>query len=59
MEEALRERARELTDADLRKNEYLALLAHELRNPLASIGELDPVVRPPGVGPVHAARALE
>jgi PAS domain S-box-containing protein len=58
MEEALRARARELTDADLRKSEYLALLAHELRNPLASIGNSILVVRTPGVDPSSAARAL-
>lgn len=33
----LRERARSLTAADERKNEFLAMLAHELRNPLAAI----------------------
>ena len=34
---ALRQRAEELTQADRRKNEFLAMLAHELRNPLAPI----------------------
>ncbi len=33
----LRELAAELSDADRRKNEFLAMLAHELRNPLAAI----------------------
>ena len=37
LEEALRERARELVDADRRKDEFLAMLAHELRNPLAPL----------------------
>jgi signal transduction histidine kinase len=36
-EEALRENERSLKQADHRKNEFLAILAHELRNPLASI----------------------
>jgi PAS domain S-box-containing protein len=38
LEDALRERARELADADRRKDEFLAMLAHELRNPLAPLG---------------------
>jgi PAS domain S-box-containing protein len=33
----LRERVDELRDADRRKNEFLAMLAHELRNPLAPV----------------------
>ena len=32
-----REQARQLQDADRRKDEFLAMLAHELRNPLAPI----------------------
>ena len=36
-EEKLRQLAAELSDADHRKNEFLAILAHELRNPLAPI----------------------
>ena len=45
MEEELRRRAEELAAADRRKDEFLAMLAHELRNPLAPIRnclELDP-----------------
>ncbi|HWN05556.1 MAG TPA: PAS domain S-box protein, partial [Steroidobacteraceae bacterium] len=37
LEHALRERESALQDADRRKDEFLALLAHELRNPLAPI----------------------
>ena len=37
MEEELRLRATELAAADQRKDEFLAMLAHELRNPLAPI----------------------
>ena len=33
----LQQRVRELNDADRRKDEFLAVLAHELRNPLAPI----------------------
>ena len=36
-EHALRESERELRDADARKNVFLAMLSHELRNPLAPI----------------------
>lgn len=36
-ERELRERAEQLSDADRRKDEFLAMLAHELRNPLAPI----------------------
>jgi PAS domain S-box-containing protein len=37
LERELRRRADRLTEADHRKNEFLAMLAHELRNPLAPI----------------------
>jgi signal transduction histidine kinase/ActR/RegA family two-component response regulator len=37
MQERLREQAEALREADRRKNEYLAVLAHELRNPLAPV----------------------
>ena len=37
MEEQLRARAKELQEADRCKNEFLAMLSHELRNPLAPI----------------------
>lgn len=36
-EEALREREAELRESDRRKNEFLATLSHELRNPLTPI----------------------
>ena len=36
-EEALRQLAADLSEADRRKTEFLAVLAHELRNPLAPI----------------------
>jgi CheY-like chemotaxis protein len=36
-EEALRDSARQLIEADRRKDEFLATLAHELRNPLAPL----------------------
>jgi PAS domain S-box-containing protein len=37
LEEAARARMEELADADRRKDEFLAMLSHELRNPLAPI----------------------
>jgi CheY-like chemotaxis protein len=56
LEQALQQRAEQLAEADRRKDEFLAMLAHELRNPLAPIrnalqimqmiGEPHPDVRP-------------
>jgi PAS domain S-box-containing protein len=37
LEDELRRRADDLAEADRRKNEFLAMLSHELRNPLAPI----------------------
>ena len=37
LEDSLRKMARDLSEADHRKDEFLATLAHELRNPLAPI----------------------
>src|SRR5437667_382698 len=37
LEAALQQRAEELAEAGRRKDEFLAMLAHELRNPLAPI----------------------
>ena len=37
LEDRLRRQAQQLAEADRRKNEFLATLAHELRNPLAPI----------------------
>jgi len=45
LEQALRQRARELAEADRRKDEFLAMLAHELRNPLAPIRSTLEVLR--------------
>jgi PAS domain S-box-containing protein len=55
LEDQLRQKASELAEANARKNEFLAMLGHELRNPLAPIrnavkimkqrGADDPTVR--------------
>ena len=39
----------QLLEADRRKDEFLAMLAHELRNPLAAIGNAALVARSPGL----------
>jgi PAS domain S-box-containing protein len=58
MEEELRERADALAEADRRKDQFLAMLAHELRNPLAPI--LSAVALMRSLGPqdetLHRAR---
>jgi PAS domain S-box-containing protein len=46
LEEALRQRAEALAEADRRKDEFLAMLAHELRNPLAPILNAVALIRP-------------
>jgi PAS domain S-box-containing protein len=45
LEDSLRRVAGELSEADRRKNEFLAMLAHELRNPLAPIANAVRVLR--------------
>lgn len=53
-------RARELREADRRKDEFLAMLAHELRNPLAAIGAALPVLhRKVADGGEHALEVVE
>jgi two-component system CheB/CheR fusion protein len=45
MEHALRERAEQLASADRAKNEFLAMLGHELRNPLAPLRNAAEILR--------------
>ena len=49
--EELQQRAASLTEADRRKDEFLATLAHELRNPLAAISSAVQVLETAGVDP--------
>jgi len=56
--EGLRQqRVSELAAADKSKNEFLAMLAHELRNPLAPIRTAAQMLVTPGVPPSAAANA--
>ena len=47
-----------LRDADRRKDEFIAVLAHELRNPLAPIRNGLQVLKPAVAGPAEATRAM-
>jgi PAS domain S-box-containing protein len=56
-EEALRQANVQLADADRRKNEFLAVLSHELRNPLAPIKSGLHILDHAAPGGDHARRA--
>jgi PAS domain S-box-containing protein len=55
-EDELRRVAADLAEADRRKSEFLATLAHELRNPLAPIRTGLDLIRMPGAGARDLAR---
>jgi PAS domain S-box-containing protein len=59
-QEALHKRVTELADADRHKNEFLAILAHELRNPLAPLRNAVHILRrsPEDPAVVEKARDL-
>jgi signal transduction histidine kinase len=57
-EEALREANRELAEGDRRKDEFLAVLSHELRNPLAPIRNSTHILERAAPGSEQARRAL-
>ncbi|HEV8239200.1 MAG TPA: MASE1 domain-containing protein [Thermoanaerobaculia bacterium] len=61
VEGELRERAEQLADADRRKDEFLAMLGHELRNPLGAVSNALHVLRAGGEGgaPGRGARMLD
>ena len=52
-------RAQELRDADQRKDEFLATLAHELRNPLAPLRNALEILRMKDVDPAVAEKARQ
>ena len=54
----LRARAAALAEADRRKDEFLAMLAHELRNPLGAIANASYVLEERGLTPASADRAV-
>jgi len=60
LEEELRGRADQLADADRRKDEFLAMLAHELRNPLAPIRNALHILKMPSTdaATVHQAKEM-
>jgi signal transduction histidine kinase/ActR/RegA family two-component response regulator len=55
--ESRREAERRLRDADRRKDDFLAMLAHELRNPLAPISMAAQILSFPQVGPAQMTQA--
>lgn len=57
--EAAQQLAEELRIADRRKDEFLAMLAHELRNPLASVSNAIQLLRMPKFPAEHAEWAKE
>jgi PAS domain S-box-containing protein len=58
MEDDLRRMAADLSNADHRKDEFLATLAHELRNPLAPIRNGIELLKRGGADPVDNTRAV-
>ncbi len=58
-DDALRESERQLKDADRRKDEFLATLAHELRNPLAPLRTSLELIRIAGNSPESVGEVRE
>jgi PAS domain S-box-containing protein len=58
-EDALRHQARQLADIDRRKDEFIAMLAHELRNPLGPIRNGVHLLRNPKLDAAGADRVRE
>jgi PAS domain S-box-containing protein len=59
LEEDLRKLANDLSEADRRKDEFLATLAHELRNPLAPLRNMLEILKRAGSDPTRIPQALE
>jgi PAS domain S-box-containing protein len=51
LEQQLRQRVEDLAQADRQKNDFLAMLAHELRNPLAPMRNALHLMKMPGANP--------
>ena len=59
LEMQLLRQAERLQEADRRKDEFLAMLAHELRNPLAPLSNALEIIAPPRREVADVAQALE
>lgn len=59
LEEALQQRLEELAEADHRKNQFLAMLAHELRNPVGAIANAIHLMRHPGTQGIQHSGVTE
>jgi PAS domain S-box-containing protein len=59
VEGQLQERVQLLAQADLQKNQFLAMMAHELRNPLAPIRNAIHILKMPGVDAATAQLARD
>jgi PAS domain S-box-containing protein len=59
IEHELRDAVRELEESDRRKDEFLAMLAHELRNPMSALWFALSLLRSANPDPVAHERALE
>ena len=57
-EEALRRQTDQLRESDRRKDEFLAMLGHELRNPLSPIRNCLHILRSPGLTGDQSERSL-
>ncbi len=57
LENTLREQAAQLQAADRNRNNFLALLAHELRTPLGALRNISQLLRTPGASPDAVDRA--
>jgi PAS domain S-box-containing protein len=55
----LAEHARQLQETDRRKDEFLAMLAHELRNPLAPISNAVEILKFTDLEPAQIARCID
>ena len=58
LEDQLRERTRELEDADRQKDHFLSAVAHELRSPLAVLTQVAHILRSPQAGAADQQSAV-